>query len=303
MNRTAVTDPMPDSALPLWRKIWEFPLVAMIVALVAIVGTLFLTGLGLSYLPGTGSEQADLAIRTVIGVGLVFVVYKLVIPRLGRHRKDDLPMQGALTDTILGIGVGAAIFTAVVGVAAAVGAYRILGWGGTEDLLEILLVTGVVAGFVEEVITRGIIFRWLEEFAGSWVALLISSLFFGFMHQMNDNATLWSSIAIAIEAGILLGGAYMLTRNLWLAIGLHAGWNVTQGFIWGVPVSGNPFVGMVESGLYGPDWLSGGAFGLEASVIALVIATSAGAWIVWQARKEGHIVRPMWLRGKDVLLP
>ena len=94
-----------------------------------------------------------------------------------------------------------------------------------------------------------------------------------------------------------------MTRNLWLPIGLHAGWNVTQGFVWGVPVSGNPFVGMVESGLYGPDWLSGGAFGLEASVIALVVATSAGAWMVWQAAKAGHIVRPMWSRGKDEVLP
>lgn len=284
-------------------KIWEFPLVALIAGLAVIVGTLALTSWLFTFLPETGTEAYDQIIRTVLGVGSVYIVYKLVIPRLGAHKKDDLPFAGSLTDTVLGIAIGAAIFTTVVGIAAAVGAYRILGWGSAQDLLEIVLLTGVVAGFIEEVITRGIIFRWLEEFAGSWIALLISSLFFGFMHQMNDNATVWSSIAISIEAGILLGGAYMLTRNLWLAIGLHAGWNVTQGFVWGVPVSGNPFVGMVESGLYGPDWLSGGAFGLEASVIALVIATSAGIWMVWQAKKAGHVVRPMWSRSKDEALP
>ena len=292
-----------DAATPLWRKIWEFPLVAMLVGLAAIILTLYLTSLAFLYLPEGLSEAADQAIRTIIGVGAVYLDYKLVVRRLGKHKKDDLPLQGALTDTVTGIGTGAAIFTVVVGIAAVFGAYRILGWGSTEDLLEIVLLTGVVAGFVEEVLLRGIIFRWLEEFAGSWAALLVSSLIFGFMHQMNPGASIWSSLAISIEAGVLLGGAYMLTRNLWLAIGLHAGWNVTQGFVWGVPVSGNPFIGMVESGLYGPDWLSGGAFGLEASVIALVVATSAGAWMVWQAAKAGHIVRPMWLRGKNEVLP
>ena len=292
-----------DAMVPMWRKIWEFPLVAMLVGLAAIILTLYLTSLAFLYLPEGLSEAADQAIRTIIGVGAVFLVYKLVVRRLGRHKRDDLPLQGALTDTVTGIGTGAAIFTVVVGIAAVFGAYRILGWGSTEDLLEIVLLTGVVAGFVEEVLLRGIIFRWLEEFAGSWAALLVSSLIFGFMHQMNPGASIWSSLAISIEAGVLLGGAYMLTRNLWLAIGLHAGWNVTQGFVWGVPVSGNPFVGMVESGLYGPDWLSGGAFGLEASVIALVVATSAGAWMVWQAVKAGHVVRPMWSRGKDEVLP
>ena len=292
-----------DAATPLWRKIWEFPLVVMLVALAAVILTLYLTSLAFLYLPEGLSEAADQTIRTFIGVVAVFLIYKLVVRKLGKHKKDDLPLQGALTDTVTGIGTGAAIFTVVVGIAAVVGAYRILGWGSTEDLLEIVLLTGVVAGFVEEVLLRGIIFRWLEEFAGSWAALLVSSLIFGFMHQMNPGASVWSSLAISIEAGVLLGGAYMLTRNLWLAIGLHAGWNVTQGFVWGVPVSGNPFIGMVESGLYGPDWLSGGAFGLEASVIALVVATSAGAWMVWQAAKAGHIVRPMWSRGKDEVLP
>jgi len=287
---------------PLWRSIWEFPLVALAVALGLIVATIYSVGILLEYVPRSANSGIDSTIRTLVGVTAVFIVYKFAIRFLGAQKKDDLPLKGSLTDTVLGIGAGAAIFTVVVGIAAVFGAYRVLGWGGTEDLLEIVMVTGVAAGFIEEVITRGIIFRWLEEFAGSWMALAISSLIFGFLHMGNDNATLWSSIAIAVEAGVLLGGAYMLTRNLWLAIGLHAGWNVTQGFVWGVPVSGNPFVGMVESGLYGPDWLSGGAFGLEASVIAFVIATSAGIWMVWQAAKQGQIVKPMWIRDKDRFL-
>ena len=277
-------------------RIRDFPLIAMVIGAAAILATIAATGWLLGVLPGFGREWLDLSFRTVVGVGAVVLVYKWVVPRIGPHRKDDLPLSGSVTDTLIGLSVGAGLMTLVVGIAAVAGAYRVLGWGGLEDMLEIVLVTGVVAGVIEEILIRGIVFRFLEEFAGSAIALIISALLFGLLHMSNPNATAWSSICIAVEAGVLLGGAYMLTRNLWLAIGLHAGWNVTQGFVWNVPVSGNSFVGMVEAGLYGPDWLSGGAFGLEASVIALIVAGGAGVWIVWQAKKAGHWVRPSWVR-------
>jgi uncharacterized protein len=97
-------------------------------------------------------------------------------------------------------------------------------------------------------------------------ALVISGLVFGLLHVANPNATLLAGLAIAIEAGILLGGVYMLTRRLWLAMGLHLAWNLTQGGVYGVAVSGHAMDGLLESALSGPAWLSGGAFGAEASV-------------------------------------
>ena len=160
------------------------------------------------------------------------------------------------------------------------------------------LSAGFQAAFVEEIVARGILFRFLESLGGSWFALALSSALFGLGHLANPNATLWSAIAIAIEAGIMLGGAYMLTRNLWLAIGLHFGWNVTQGYIWDVPVSGNAVDGLVSSHPAGPEILSGGMFGLEASIIALAIATPLGAWFVYRAALKGNLVRPWWVRRR-----
>ena len=90
----------------------------------------------------------------------------------------------------------------------------------------------------------------------------------------------------------------MLTRSLWAPIGLHAAWNFTQGEIYDVPVSGIDGTGLVEAKLSGPELLSGGAFGLEASVIALVIATGAGVWLVIRAVRAGHVVRPWWVRRR-----
>jgi hypothetical protein len=130
--------------------------------------------------------------------------------------------------------------------------------------------------------------------------LLVTALLFGLAHRANPNATWFSSFAIAVEAGILLGGAYMLTRSLWLPIGLHAAWNFAEGYIFDVPVSGLPEQGLVTAKLSGPVLLSGGDFGLEASVIAVVIAGSAGAWFVWTAARRGQLVQPLWVRKRDL---
>jgi hypothetical protein len=193
---------------------------------------------------------------------------------------------------------GAVLFSAVVGVAALADVYNIVGDGGTSDLLRMAIAVAILPGFMEELLFRGIMFRWIEELAGSWVALLLTSALFGLGHFYNPNATAFSSFAIALEAGVLLGGAYMLTRNLWLAIGLHAAWNFTQGWIFDVPVSGTNQDGMVEAQLSGPELLSGGAFGLEASVIAMVLATSAGVVLVVMAIKGGQLVQPWWTRRR-----
>jgi hypothetical protein len=199
---------------------------------------------------------------------------------------------------VSGFAQGALVFSAIVGVAALLGVYQALGLSPAEDWLPLLVGTGLMAGVTEEILLRGIVFRWLEELGGSWVALALSALLFGFLHAGNPNATLISSLSIALAAGVLLGGAYMLTRNLWLAIGMHAGWNVTQGLVWDVPVSGFPLDGWVESRLVGDPILSGGSFGLEASVITMVVATAYGGWLVYRAAQRGNTVRNWWARRR-----
>jgi hypothetical protein len=96
----------------------------------------------------------------------------------------------------------------------------------------------------------------------------------------------------------MLGGAYMLTRSLWVPIGLHFGWNMTQGLVWDVPVSGNEVDGLVDARLVGDPLISGGAFGLEASLIALVVAGGFGVWLVKRAADKGEVMQPWWVRRR-----
>ncbi len=285
--------------LPTWRRIVAFPLVSLVIALAAAVGTVLATAWLITLIPaGTLAPVPAMALSAVASVAALFVLMKVLIRHLGEMPRDDLPLAPALPQTGAGLLAGGWLITLCVGIAWVLGVYTIDGWGGSESAAMIFLQAGLVAGFVEEVLLRGILFRFVEEFAGSWIALAISSLAFGFLHHANDNATLFSSIAIAIEAGILLGAAYMYMRSLWLAVGIHAGWNVVQGYVWDVPVSGFQVDGLVDARLEGSALLSGGAFGLEASVIALVVATAAGIWLLREAEFKGHFIAPRWRRGR-----
>ena len=156
------------------------------------------------------------------------------------------------------------------------GAYRIQGVNPDAYLLGPLVVLGLLPGITEEIIARGILFRVVEEGLGTWVALVISALLFGFGHMANPNATVWSSVAIAIEAGLLLGMAYAWTRSLWFCMGLHAAWNFTQGPLLGIPVSGFEVKGLLVSTTQGPALLSGGEFGAEASILTVIVCVSLG---------------------------
>jgi membrane protease YdiL (CAAX protease family) len=280
---------------PLWRRIVDFPLVAMVIAVVIyILAATLALGLG-KLVPLSIGKTAVAAAHAAITIAIVLAAYKFIIVRLGEHPKDDLPGGPALRDTSIGVAIGFAVMALAVGVAAILGVYRIVGPGDASRLVLELVTVAIMPGFMEELLFRGILFRWLEEFGGSWAALAITSALFGLAHIMNPNATWFSSFAIAVEAGVLLGGAYMLTRSLWLAMGMHAGWNFTQGEIFDVPVSGIDEHGLVQAKLSGPPLLSGGTFGLEASLIALVIATGLGVYLVVLAVRRGRLVQPWWV--------
>lgn len=284
---------------PLWKRVIEFPLVAMVLAALSLM---LCVGLP-SFLIGKSSvatlpETTKLVLAGIIAPLLAIAAVKLLVARLGEEPRDDLPFNRSVGDLWRGTLVAFVLMSLIVGVTVLLGGYRIEGAGGATSWAFLLFVAGTQAAVLEEILMRGILFRFLEEFGGSWFALALSSAVFGFGHALNPNASTLSSVAIAMEAGILLGGAYMLTRNLWLAIGLHFGWNVTQGLIWDVAVSGNPVDGLVEAYPQGSALISGGAFGLEASMVAMILATATGVVLVMMAVRRGHVVRPWWVRRR-----
>ncbi|HEY4070516.1 MAG TPA: type II CAAX endopeptidase family protein [Sphingomicrobium sp.] len=289
-----------ETAKPLWRRIVDYPLVAMVIAVVInIVATALGIGVG-KLVPPLGRNWTAI-VNALLVIIPVYITYKLIIVRLGDRPRDDLIWsRDAAKKLGSGLLVGFLIMAAAVAVAAILGVYRIVGAGDASRLVLELAMVAIIPGFTEELLFRGILFRYIEDWGGSWVALIVTSALFGLAHILNPNATWFSSFAIAVEAGLLLGGAYMLTRSLWFPMGLHAAWNLTQGEIFDVPVSGINEHGLVEAKMSGPPLLSGGQFGLEASLIALVLATALGLWIVWLSVQRDLIVPPRWVRQRVV---
>jgi uncharacterized protein len=227
-----------------------------------------------------------------------FLIYVLLVKMVERRRMIELAPKrwpGLLT----GIVAGFALFSVAVGLLWLAGSYHVTGVNPHANWLLALLTVGVGAGVSEEIAFRGVLFRIVEEGLGTWGALLISALFFGAAHIMNPAATLWSSTAIAVEAGLLFGMLYHVTRSLWPCIGLHAAWNFTQGTVYGIPVSGTDADGWLVSHRTGPDWLSGGAFGAEASVVMLALCSLCTVALIVVAVRRGSIVSPSWRRKKS----
>lgn len=283
---------------PLWRKIADFPLVAMVIAVVLyVIAISIAAALDKAVMPPIAGFSFEMKFD-LLAIPLLIIMYELVIRRLGEHPRDDYRDPAAVRHLLIGLGAGLAIFSVAVAAAAVLGVYRVSGEGDLSGLVPALIASAIFPAVSEELLFRGILFRWIEEFGGSWAALLVTSALFGCAHLLNPHASTIAAVGIAFEAGVMLGAAYMLTRSLWMPMGLHAAWNFAQGEIYDIPVSGTPVHGMLDARLSGPPLLSGNGFGLEASLTAIVVASLFGLWLVWLAVKKGELVQPRWVRRR-----
>jgi membrane protease YdiL (CAAX protease family) len=218
------------------------------------------------------------------------IAYLVLVKLIEQRRVRELSLRAVTTFGIGGFMTGAVLFSIVAGLLWLLGVYHVTAINPNVKWLPQVLVAGVGAGIGEEIIARGVIFRIIEEGLGTWFALIVSALFFGGAHIFNPGATVWSSAAIAIEAGVMLALLYHVTRSLWACIGLHAAWNIMQGTFYGIPVSGGAVDGWLVSNRTGPTWLSGGVFGAEASVVALLVCALLTTGLLMVAQRRGSIV-------------
>ncbi|MDE2280896.1 MAG: CPBP family intramembrane metalloprotease [Xanthomonadaceae bacterium] len=245
---------------------------------------------------GTAKTPMTSALGYLVVVLLpVILTYAFLVRVVERRKPEELALR-RWPDALLGVLAGSLLFSSVVGVLWLLGSYHVIGFNPHADWLPPLLFAGIGAGIAEEIMFRGVLFRATEEGLGTWAALLVSALFFGFAHAANPGATAWSSSAIAIEAGLLFGLLYHVTRSLPICMGLHAAWNFCQGTVYGIPVSGLKADGWLVSTRTGPDWLSGGVFGAEASVVALTLCSLCSIALLIVALKRHTLVPPSWRR-------
>jgi uncharacterized protein len=266
---------------------------------VLVLGFILLVMMGLSsdVMKSYASDPVKAAAHVIALAIAGLAIYIAHAHFVERRAVSELNPQGLGRQLGIGLLVGAGLYAACEGVLMAMGIYRITGLNPLSDLLPAVAMA-VSSGVFEEVLFRGVLFFSVEKWFGTWAALVVSSLVFGLSHMANPQATLEGALFIAVEAGTLLGAAVVLTRRLWLGIGFHVAWNYTQQAVFSSIVSGNEAQpGWIRSTIQGPDYLTGGQFGIESSVLALVVCTSTGIVMLVMAHRRGLIVPPAWRPG------
>ncbi len=267
-------------------------------ARVLVLGFILLMMIGLETdvlqtYPGNPAKAVTHMMALAIAGIAVYLGYGHFIER---RAVSELAVAGMGRELGAGLLIGAGIYTTCVLILVVMGIDRISGLNPWSFMLPAIAMA-LGSGVFEELLFRGVLFRSVETWFGSWAAMVVSSLVFGLMHLLNPQGTLEGALFIAVEAGVLLAAAYMLTRRLWLSMGFHMAWNYTQSGIFSGIVSGNDASqGLVKSTIKGPEMLTGGNFGVESSVIALVLCTTTGIVMLVMATRRGKILPPAWNR-------
>jgi uncharacterized protein len=280
---------------PLWLRVLQYPPVKLLV-----LGGMLFYCIGFSNLFMSENKGVTLpaTIAAVAMIALAMVIYFGFARWIERREVSELSLPGMAKEMGIGILVGAGLYTACMLILMVMGIYRMDGLNPASFLIP-AIASALSSGFLEELLFRGALFRIVEEWLGSWISIIISSAVFGLVHLANPDATLIGAIFISVEAGVLLAAAYMVTRRLWMSIGFHVSWNYTQSAVFGGIVSGGiAEPGLIKPILEGPDLLTGGQFGLEASLTAFLLCTTTGVILLVMAVRKGNIVQPFWKRSK-----
>jgi membrane protease YdiL (CAAX protease family) len=237
----------------------------------------------------TGTPQLAFLANIISGV-LAVSVYALLV-RFGEDRHaDELAIKPAPAELAAGLALGAAMFGMVMAILVAFNLYTI-DWLGSAPAWR-AGGRAVQAALIEEILVRAILFRLLWRAFGPLPAFVVSAAVFGASHIFNPGATVVSVLCIALEAGIMLGALYALTGRLWVSIGVHAAWNFTQGYVFGALVSGGEAGPALAHSVARPNvsvLLTGGSFGPEASLPALLVCTGVGVGTLWLARQRNRL--------------
>ncbi|CAG6398595.1 CPBP family intramembrane metalloprotease [Streptomyces cocklensis] len=222
--------------------------------------------------------------------GLALAAYVHMVRYLEGRRTHELAPERARRELGRGVGAGGALFAVTIALVAMTGSYHVHGWGSFGGALTTLGLMSCAA-VTEELAFRGALFRVLEEKTGTWGALVVSGLLFGGLHLLNKDATVWGALAIAVEAGLMLGSLYAATRSLWPVIGVHLGWNMAEEGVFGTDVSGSGSHtgGLLHASTSGPQALSGGSFGPEASIFAILVCAVPTVLFLVLAKRRNRL--------------
>jgi membrane protease YdiL (CAAX protease family) len=265
------------------RSIWRFLIAAVLfLACEYVVIRLMRPTVMIS-----AASVASLVVLVVLLTGVFAALSRTLDRATNPLAYMGLPFDAPVARSIVvGFLFGAAVISLAV-LVLALGGLTTFQWRMNGAMLQAAVMQFVlfgVAALHEEVAFRGYPFQRLIESIGPVPAVIVLGALFAVPHIGNPNSSLFSAFNTA-GAGALLAAAYLLTRSLWFVWGIHWGWNFVLAVVYGLSVSGFDTDGPVDGMVKGPQWLTGGAYGVEggaSGTIAIAVGFAALFWLMRQ---------------------
>ncbi|OXA80167.1 hypothetical protein SAMN05444397_1056 [Flavobacterium aquidurense] len=281
--------------LTLKQKTFNSPIVKIILALLVFMAVVIIgqqIASKLLALTPLDKDYRNLLKGLFVSASCV-LSYIIFFKKYDKRTVTELAAKGLAKNLFIGLAIGFTLQCLTILVIYLNGSYTVLKINPISFILIPLAIMFTVA-IIEEILIRGIIFRIMEEKLGSYISLTISSILFGVLHLANPHGTLISALCIT-TAGFLFGTVFMYSRNLWMPIALHFAWNFTQSGIFGAITSGNEKTNsLIEAQIQGPEFITGGAFGPEGSIQAIVFCALATIILFGLCSKNNKIIKPYW---------
>lgn len=277
------------------QKIFNFPVVKIVLALLTFMAVVIIgQQIAVKLLALTPLEKDYRNLLKGLFVSFSCILsYILFFKKYDKRAITEFSAKGLVKNLTIGILIGFVLQSFTILVMYLNGNYSVVNINPVSFILIPFAIMFTVA-IIEEILVRGIIFRIVEEKLGSYISLTISSVLFGVFHLANPHGTIISGICIT-TAGFMLGAAFIYSRNLWFPIALHFAWNFTQSGIFGAITSGNEKTSsLLEAKIQGPEFITGGEFGPEGSIQAIVFCALGTILLLVLSQKQNKIIPPYW---------
>lgn len=274
------------------RRLLRFPPIQIAVMYFSLM---FVHLAGIVFMQTFGQSPITRLASAIPIVANLLLVYCSLTYWLERRALQELALAKLGRELLIGLLLGFGLHSLCVLIAALLGVYQFGGLDSWSNLMPSAAAFSVP--LFEELAFRGAIFLVLERVLGSWLALAISSLIFGLVHLANAGESLAGIASIVLIFGPMLAAPLMLTRCLWMGIGLHMAWNYTMGKVFSGAISGGePAAGLFKITVQGPEYLTGGSAGMEGSWIAMIVCLLATLAMLSLTVRRGLIQPPSWRR-------
>ena len=262
-----------------WRLLLQTILMVFLGGCLSIVLGGILLLLEPSLLTGTGNIPPLAMLLSVIAEAFAVTVSVFLARRfLDKRSIESLGLKlnpWTLIDLLAGIGITFLQMGLIYLLMSSLGWITFQGFAWQFDSIDLVLrntllffVIFILVGWTEELLCRGYQLQTIASGTNLLWGVLLSSAIFGILHIFNPGANFASTLGIFL-AGLFFAYAYVRTRQLWLPIGMHLGWNFFEGVGFGFPVSGLDIYPLTRIEVHGPELWTGGRFGPEAGLIVI----------------------------------